>query len=64
MTVNAVAKHLSKKVLLVDFGAMSGRPDMSEVDLRGLFREAAMNNAVIFFDECDGIFRSRYVVFI
>lgn len=50
MTVNAVAKDLGKKVLLVDFGSLSGRKDGSadlDADLRGLFREAHMSNAVL-----------------
>lgn len=63
MTVNAIAKHLGKKVLLVDFGGLSGRrTDGSgdlDADLRGLFREAQMNNAVLFFDECETVFRNR-----
>lgn len=64
MTVNAVAKHLHKKVLLVDFGALMGKSSEGggsdgEIDLRGLFRESHMNNAVIFFDECESIFKSR-----
>jgi hypothetical protein len=28
-------------------------------DLKGLFREAQMNNAVLFFDECEVVFRTR-----
>lgn len=63
MTVNAVSKELNKKVLLVDFGSLTGkRPEGStdmDADLRGLFREAQMSNAVIFFDECESIFKSR-----
>jgi hypothetical protein len=62
MTVNAIAQDLGKKVLLVDFGSLSGRKDGAgelDADLRGLFREAKMSNAVIFFDECETIFRSR-----
>ena len=62
MTVNAIAQDLGKKVLLVDFGSLSGRRDGSgelDADLRGLFREAKMSNAVIFFDECETLFRSR-----
>ena len=61
MTVNAIAKDLGKKVLLVDFGSLSGRKDGTEADadLRGLFREAHMNNAILFFDECENVFRSR-----
>jgi hypothetical protein len=60
MTVNAIAKYLSKKVLLVDFNALTtGNDSSTEVDLRGLFRESAMNNAIIFFDECESVFKSR-----
>ncbi|XP_024517371.1 uncharacterized protein LOC112341471 isoform X1 [Selaginella moellendorffii] len=60
MTVNAVAHHLGKRVLLVDFRALhlSGREDNSG-DIRGLFRDADMNDAVIFFDECEAIFAQR-----
>lgn len=54
---------------MVDFSAMMSRPgdgsSDSEVDLRGLFREANMNDgAVIFFDECEYIFKSRYGVYL
>lgn len=62
MTVNAVAHHLKKRVLLVDFPSLQGKNrDGGEVDadLRGLFREADMSNAVLFFDECETIFRQR-----
>ena len=36
-------------------------PDFGEADadLRGLFREAEMANAVLFFDECEVVFRQR-----
>ncbi|POM58519.1 AAA family ATPase [Phytophthora palmivora] len=62
MTVNAVAHHLKKRVLLVDFPSLQGkrREGMeTDADLRGLFREADMSNAVLFFDECENIFRQR-----
>ena len=61
MTVNAIAKEMGKKVLLIDFGGLTSRKDGSDMDadLKGLFREANMNNAVIFFDECEVVFRSR-----
>ena len=28
-------------------------------DIKGLFREAELHNAVLFFDECDSIFAQR-----
>lgn len=60
MTVNAVANELGKKVLMVDFNSLLNKKDgEAEVDLKGLFRESKMNNAVLFFDECETIFRSR-----
>ncbi|KAI9909733.1 hypothetical protein PsorP6_014908 [Peronosclerospora sorghi] len=31
----------------------------ADADLRGLFRETDMSNAVLFFDECENIFRQR-----
>ncbi|KAL3696624.1 hypothetical protein R1sor_010700 [Riccia sorocarpa] len=64
MTVNAVAHHLGKRVLMVDFHSLhsassgSSRDDHS-ADLRGLFRDADMNDAIIFFDECEAIFAQR-----
>jgi SpoVK/Ycf46/Vps4 family AAA+-type ATPase len=62
MTVNALAYELKKKVLLVDFGSLYNRKDGSgdlDADLKGLFREAHMNNAILFFDECETVFKSR-----
>ncbi|CEG40076.1 aaa domain containing protein [Plasmopara halstedii] len=62
MTVNAVAHHLKKRVLLVDFPSLQGKRHEgmeTDADLRGLFREADMSNAVLFFDECENIFRQR-----
>ncbi len=62
MTVNAVAKHLNKRVLLVDFPSLHGKRQSDndlDADLRGLFREADVSNAVLFFDECESIFKTR-----
>ncbi|CAI5736416.1 unnamed protein product [Hyaloperonospora brassicae] len=62
MTVNAVAHQLKKRVLLVDFPSLQGKRQEgveADADLRGLFREADMSNAVLFFDECENIFRQR-----
>jgi SpoVK/Ycf46/Vps4 family AAA+-type ATPase len=63
MTVNAIAHELHKKVLLVDFNSLMNKKDGGgsdlEVDLKGLFRESKMSNTVLFFDECEVIFKSR-----
>lgn len=65
MTVNAVAKELGKNVLLVDFGSLTGKKEGADIDadLKGLFREAQMSNCVLFFDECEVVFRNRYVYY-
>lgn len=63
MTVNALATELKKKVLLCDFNSLMNKKDSSssdiEVDLKGLFRESKLSNAVLFFDECEHIFKNR-----
>ncbi|XP_057858143.2 uncharacterized protein LOC131067212 isoform X1 [Cryptomeria japonica] len=64
MTVDAVAHHLGKRVLLVDFHSLESvfggsKHDDHSVDLRGLFRDVDMNDAIIFFDECEALFKKR-----
>ncbi len=61
MTVSGIAHSLGKKVLSVNLELLrSSDPDKSQAgDLQGIFREASVNNAVIFFDECENVFASR-----
>ena len=64
LTVNAIAHQFQKRVLLVDFPSLQGKQSQhqgqdADADLRGLFREAEMNNAILFFDECESIFKQR-----
>lgn len=61
MTANAIAHYLNKRVLLVDFPSLQGKKQDADcdADLRGLFREAEMSNAILFFDECESIFKQR-----
>jgi SpoVK/Ycf46/Vps4 family AAA+-type ATPase len=63
MTVNAVAHHLQKRVLLVDLPSLqsggSQKGSSGEGGLKALFREAEISNAVLFFDECESIFQQR-----
>ena len=57
MLANALAGHLGKRLLLVNFPTIG---DFSSDDtLRFLFREARLQEAVLFFDECEGIFGDR-----
>ena len=58
MTAHAVAEHLGKRVLNVDIPTFAGSRD-SDRFLPALFREARIQNAVLFFDECETLFESR-----
>ncbi|RNF00677.1 putative AAA family ATPase [Trypanosoma conorhini] len=58
MLANAVAHELKKRILLVNllqFKSDAKAPEM----LRFIFREAKLNDAMVFFDECESIFESR-----
>lgn len=61
--MHAIAKRLGKRVLQVDFQSLRGKHaangDDVDADLRGLFREAEMADAICLFDECEALFRSR-----
>lgn len=57
MLANAIASKLGVKILLVnfpDFGVNS-----SGAIIKFLFREARINKALLFFDECESLFMSR-----
>jgi SpoVK/Ycf46/Vps4 family AAA+-type ATPase len=57
MMANALASHLGKRLLLVNYPKIGQMT--SDQALKFLFREARIHDAVLFFDECDGIFESR-----
>eukprot|EP01063_Lacrimia_lanifica_P032790 TRINITY_DN5665_c0_g1_i1.p1 TRINITY_DN5665_c0_g1~~TRINITY_DN5665_c0_g1_i1.p1 ORF type:complete len:1094 (+),score=429.98 TRINITY_DN5665_c0_g1_i1:90-3371(+) len=57
MLANAIARSMGRKVLLVSFQSQRARPDPGS--LRFVFREAKLNDAIVFFDECDSFFESR-----
>ena len=58
MLANAVAHDLGKRILLVNL--MQFKNDVKAPDmLRFVFREAKLNDAIIFFDECEGFFENR-----
>ena len=58
MTAHAVAQHLGKRVLNVDIPTFIAHRDAQRF-LPGLFREAKIQNAVLFFDECEMLFSDR-----
>ncbi|GLC47982.1 hypothetical protein PLESTB_000046300 [Pleodorina starrii] len=57
MMANAVAHHVGKKVLLINFPSL-GHNEAGEV-VRFIFREAKIHDALLFFDECESIFEDR-----
>jgi SpoVK/Ycf46/Vps4 family AAA+-type ATPase len=56
MLANGLACHLQKRILLVNFGNLG--TNASEL-LKYIFREAKINDALLFFDECETFFESR-----
>ena len=58
MTAHAVAHHLGKRVLNVDIPTFVAHHDAQRF-LPGLFREARIQNAILFFDECEMLFSDR-----
>ncbi|CAK9091961.1 unnamed protein product [Durusdinium trenchii] len=57
MTANAIANLLGKKLLLINFPSLGG--EQAAGFIRMIFRESKINDAVLFFDECESIFESR-----
>ena len=58
MLANAVAHDLKKKILLVNLLQFKSDAKSPEI-LRFVFREAKLNDAIIFFDECETFFETR-----
>ncbi|MBT9555056.1 MAG: ATP-binding protein [Myxococcales bacterium] len=58
-TAEAVAKELGKRLLVVDPAQVLSPKQPIEVNLAGLFREAHLQNAVVFFDECESLLGHR-----
>lgn len=58
MTAHALARHLGKRILNVDLPTFMQSREADRF-LPSLFREARMQNALLFFDECEVIFGAR-----
>ncbi|MEL6341897.1 MAG: ATP-binding protein [Myxococcota bacterium] len=58
MTAHAVASHMGKAVLNVDIPTFVANKEAGRF-LPGLFREAQLHNAILFFDECESLFADR-----
>lgn len=59
MTAKAVAHHLGKRLLLVDPQQIFDLKRPVEDNLKDLFREAKLQDAIVFFDDCEGLFIHR-----
>ncbi|KAL3158741.1 hypothetical protein ABBQ32_011470 [Trebouxia sp. C0010 RCD-2024] len=57
MMANAVAKHVGRKVLLINFPSLGSNE--AGATIRFIFREAKIHDALLFFDECEAIFEDR-----
>jgi SpoVK/Ycf46/Vps4 family AAA+-type ATPase len=58
LTAHAIADRLGRSLLAVDLAAVAARVENQQI-LPGLFREARMRGAVLFFDECETLFGDR-----
>lgn len=56
---NALASHLKKKLLVVDFTTLNNSKHSNADAYRIVFREAKIHGAIVFIDECDELFESR-----
>jgi AAA+ superfamily predicted ATPase len=56
MLANALANRMGKKILLINFGHIG---DTTGQILKFIFREAKINDALLFFDECEVFFETR-----
>ncbi len=59
MTAHAIAHKLGMRILNVDIPTFVEARD-AERFLPGLFREARLHNALLFFDECEVLFADRF----
>jgi len=59
LTARAVAHHLGRRLLLVDTARVAGQQRSFEANLDNLMREARLQSAVLFFDECEGLFAAQ-----
>src|SRR5262249_10244268 len=57
LTANALAKMMGKRILLINYPSLGG--SYADQVIKFIFREAKLQDAVLFFDECESIFLSR-----
>jgi len=59
MLARAVANYLEKRILLVDLQQLHEKRGSLESNIKNVFREAVLQNAILFFDECEFMFADR-----
>lgn len=59
MLANAIANHLGRKLLVVDFASLNNSKFSGAEAFKVIFRESTIHRAIVFFDECDEILESR-----
>ncbi len=59
MLANALARHIGKRLLLVNTDRLYDRVHTLESNIENVFREARLQNCVLFFDECEMLFADR-----
>ncbi len=59
MLANALARHMEKRLLLVNTDRLYDRVHTLESNIENVFREAKLQNCVLFFDECEMLFADR-----
>jgi SpoVK/Ycf46/Vps4 family AAA+-type ATPase len=57
MLVHGLAHHFGMQLLMVDMEAAQNNRGLEEA-IKYAFKEARLTNSILFFDECDDIFRS------
>jgi len=62
MLAHALAHRLNKDLLTLNLTAIYGNDDLTFEDaMRFIFREARLSDGIVFFDECDDLFREDSV---
>lgn len=59
LTARALANQLGLRLLLVDSSRLASTGSQFEQSLENLMREAKLQRAVLFFDECEGLFGAQ-----
>lgn len=59
LTARALAHHLGLRLLLVDASRLAAQATQFEQNLDNLLREARLQRAILFFDECEGLFSGQ-----